>query len=78
MNNLSPGFILLLIILSGFLALLYGYITRKQILNSESGNKKMKEVAEAIQIGARAYLNRQYKTIFLVGLVILFIIIFAF
>ena len=78
MNNLSPDFILLLIILSGFLALLYGYITRKQILNSESGNKKMKEVAEAIQIGARAYLNRQYKTISIVGLVVLIIIIFAF
>ena len=78
MNNLSPGFILLLIILSGFLALLYGYIARKQILNSESGNKKMKEVAEAIQIGARAYLNRQYKTISIVGLVVLIIITFAF
>jgi len=78
MNSLTPNFILLLIILSGFLALLYGYITRKQILSSESGNKKMKEVAEAIQIGARAYLNRQYKTISIVGLVVLIIITFAF
>jgi len=78
MNNLSPDFILQLIILSGFLALLYGYITRKQILNSESGNKKMKEVSEAIQIGAKAYLNRQYKTISIVGLVVLIIITFAF
>jgi K(+)-stimulated pyrophosphate-energized sodium pump len=78
MNNLSPDYILLLIILSGFLALLYGYITRKQILKSESGNKKMKEVAEAIQIGAMAYLNRQYKTISIVGLVVLIIITFAF
>ena len=78
MNNLSPGFILLLIILSGFLALLYGYIVRKQILSSKSGNKKMKEVAEAIQIGARAYLNRQYKTISIVGLVVLIIITYAF
>ena len=78
MDNLSPDFILLLIILSGFLALLYGYITRKQILNSKSGSKKMKEVAEAIQIGARAYLNRQYKTISIVGLIVLIIITFAF
>ena len=78
MNNLSTNFILPLIILSGFLALLYGYIARKQILNSKSGNKKMKEVAEAIQIGARAYLNRQYKTISIVGLLVLIIIIFTF
>jgi len=78
MNNLSPNFILLLIILSGFLALLYGYIMRKQILKAKSGNKKMKDVAEAIQIGAKAYLNRQYKTISIVGLAVLIIIIFAF
>ena len=78
MNDLSPDYVLLIIILSGFVAILYGYITRKQILNSNSGNKKMKEVAEAIQIGAKAYLNRQYKTISIVGLVVLIIIIFAF
>jgi K(+)-stimulated pyrophosphate-energized sodium pump len=78
MNNLTPNFILQLIILSGFLALLYGYITRKQILKSDSGNKKMKEVSEAIQIGAKAYLNRQYKTISIVGMIVLIIITFAF
>lgn len=78
MNNISPDYILLLIILSGLAAILYGYITGKQILNSNSGNKKMKEVAEAIQIGARAYLNRQYKTISIVGLFVLIIITFAF
>ena len=78
MNNISPDYILLLTILSGLIAILYGYITGKQILNSNSGNKKMKEVAEAIQIGAKAYLNRQYKTISIVGLIFLIIIIFTF
>ena len=63
MTNLLAGNILLLIILSGLVAILYGYITGKQILKSNTGNKKMNEVAEAIQIGAKAYLNRQYKTI---------------
>tara|TARA_B100002003_G_scaffold128854_1_gene119151 strand:- start:65 stop:2176 length:2112 start_codon:yes stop_codon:yes gene_type:complete len=78
MNDLSPDYILLLTNLSGFVAIMYGYITRRQILNSDSGNKKMNEVSEAIQIGARAYLNRQYKTISIVGLVVLFIITFSF
>tara|TARA_Y100000590_G_scaffold95210_2_gene107981 strand:+ start:575 stop:2668 length:2094 start_codon:yes stop_codon:yes gene_type:complete len=69
--------ILYLIILSGVLAIVYGYIVSKQILSSSPGNAKMQEIASAIQEGARAYLNRQYKTIAVVGLVILFIITFA-
>ena len=78
MLNISPENVLLLTILSGFIALLYGYVICKQILRAKSGNKKMKDVAEAIQIGAKAYLNRQYKTISIVGLAVLIIIIFAF
>jgi len=77
MNNLLIENILLLIILCGLIALIYGYFTGKQILAANSGNKKMNEVAEAIQIGAKAYLNRQYKTIFIVGLFILILITFA-
>jgi len=68
---------LLLIITAGFLAILYGYITGKQILSASPGNSKMQDIAEAIQEGARAYLNRQYKTIAIVGVIILIIIIYV-
>ncbi len=74
----SASNILKLIILSGLLSIIYGYFTGKNILNSSSGNSKMQEIASAIQVGARAYLNRQYKTIAIVGVVVLIIISYAF
>ena len=65
------------ILFSGFLAVLYSYIVSKQILSASPGNKKMQEIAHAIQVGARAYLNRQYRTISIVGVVVLIIITIA-
>ena len=69
---------LTLIILVGILAVVYSYFLSKQILSSSPGNSKMQEIAEAIQIGAKAYLNRQYKTIAVVGLIVLVIISYFF
>ena len=76
--NTSTETILIYTILAGLLSLVYGYFTGKNILSSSPGNAKMQEIASAIQIGARAYLNRQYKTIAIVGLVVLVIITYAF
>ena len=78
MNHLSVDTILSYTIFAGLLSIIYGYFTGKKILNSNPGNKKMQEIAQAIQIGARAYLNRQYKTIAIVGFVVLIIIIYFF
>ena len=74
----SVSNILQLIILSGLLAIVYGYFTGKNILSASAGNNKMQEIASAIQVGAKAYLNRQYKTIAIVGVVVLVIISYAF
>ena len=76
--NSSIETILYYTILAGFLSILYGFITGSSIIKSSPGNKKMQEIASAIQIGAKAYLNRQYKTIAIVGLVVLIIITSAF
>ena len=70
--------ILLYTILAGILSVVYGYFTGKNILKSSPGNSKMQEIASAIQVGAKAYLNRQYKTIAIVGIVVLVIISYAF
>lgn len=60
----------ILIVASGLLALLYGAVTAMCIAKAPSGNSSMLAIAAAIQEGAAAYLNRQYKTIALVGLII--------
>ncbi len=76
--NSSTETILLYIIAAGIISIIYGFFTGRNILNSSSGNAKMLEIASAIQVGARAYLNRQYKTISIVGVVVLIIISVAF
>ena len=74
----SASNILQLIILAGLLSIVYGFFKGKNILSSSAGNNKMQEIASAIQVGAKAYLNRQYKTIAIVGVVVLVIISFSF
>lgn len=57
------------IIVCGFIALVYGALTARTILRRPAGNDKMQAIASAIQEGAAAYLNRQYKAIGIVGVI---------
>ena len=58
----------------GVLALAYGVFASRSVLAASPGNARMQEIANAIQEGAKAYLNRQYRTIAMVGIGIFIII----
>ena len=66
--------VLTITIACGVCALIYGLWASRSILTSGAGNEKMQEIAGAIQEGAAAYLNRQYRTITIVGVIVTIIL----
>ncbi len=62
--------ILIFALISAVIAIAYGVLLTRQILKLSAGSEKMISIAKAIQEGAKAYLNRQYKTIAVIGVVI--------
>jgi K(+)-stimulated pyrophosphate-energized sodium pump len=68
---------LIIAIACAFVALAYGLVSIRWILAQPAGNERMQEIAAAIQAGAKAYLNRQYATIAMVGAVLFVVLGFV-
>ena len=77
MDHMTVSTINWLVLACGVLALIYGAVTARKVLAAPTGNDRMREIAAAIQVGAKAYLNRQYTTIGIVGIAILVILFFT-
>ena len=71
---MSAESFIFLAMISGILGLIYGFWASQSVLAAPAGSKRMQKIADAIQEGARAYLNRQYSTITLVGIVVAIIL----
>jgi len=69
-NSYNMNVPILFALITAIIAIVYGIVLIRVILKKGAGDEKMQEIAKAIQVGAKAYLNRQYKTIAAIGVVV--------
>jgi K(+)-stimulated pyrophosphate-energized sodium pump len=74
--TVNPNIALWLSLGAAVIAVLFGFVTVRWVLRLPAGNARMQEIAGAVQEGAKAYMNRQYTTIAIAG-VVLFVILFV-
>ncbi len=67
----------LIAVICALVAVVYGVVLRSWLMKLPAGDEKMQAVAGAVQEGAKAYLNRQYRTIAMVGAVVFVILLVA-
>ena len=70
-------FSFIVVLACGLFALYYAYDTSKRVFSAGTGTDEMQKIAGAIQEGAQAYLNRQYKTIAIVGVIVAVLLAWA-
>jgi len=69
------GYLIWLAPISGVISLLFAALLARKVLSEDKGSKEMQDIAAAIQEGAMAYLNRQYKTIAVVAIFLTILIV---
>ena len=70
-------FSFIVVLACGLFALYYAYDTSQRVFSAGTGTEEMQKIAGAIQEGAQAYLNRQYKTIAIVGVIVAVLLAWA-
>ena len=77
MSSFVSNNAILVAVICGLIAVIYGVLLIRWLLKLPAGNEAMQKVAAAVQEGAKAYLNRQYRTIAIVGAVVFVVLLVA-
>ena len=77
MSSFVSNNAILVAVICGLIAVIYGVLLIRWLLKLPAGDEVMQRIAGAVQEGAKAYLARQYRTIAIVGVVVFFVLLVA-